>query len=228
MTVCLLTAYWLLRVAREARWGFVPHVAWWAVPGVLLLLLTPVLDVPALFGVGAGLLLLAEFWPRAYVPLRSRPGRAWPLVGLITGGVLALAVIRSEQVQSVATFVAMACLLAGTAGLLVTLLLPRRPARVLGFEARWKVAVTPEWPDLSVSLSATGAHLKNVSRGTLRVAGWSPAGVNAWYRLRGEDGRAMNVLQAGQTAFLPWTTRTVGCGSGTPRTWPRNHPSVPG
>lgn len=201
--VSLLSLYWLVRVAREARMGFVPRVAWWAVPGVLLLLLTPVLDVPALFGVGAALLLLAEFWPGAYVPARVRPGWAWPAVGLVTGIVLALSVLRSAQVESVAAFAAMGCLLAGTGGMLAAVLGPRRPARILGFEARWKATVTPEWPDLSVSLSPRGAHLKNVSRGALRVAGWSPAGVNAWYRVRGEDGRAMNVLQAGQVAFLP-------------------------
>lgn len=201
--VSLLSVYWLVRVARESRMGFVPRVAWWTVPGVLLLLLTPVLDVPALFGVGAALLLLAEFGPGAYVPARRQPGWAWPAVGLITGMVLALSVLRSEQAESVAAFAAMGCLLAGTAGVLAVLLRPRRSAGVLGFETRWKAAVTPEWPDLSVSLSPRGAHLKNLSRGTLRVAGWSPAGVNAWYRLRGEDGRAMNVLQAGQVAFLP-------------------------
>lgn len=201
--LALLCLYWLLRVGREARRGCVPRVAWWGVPGLCLLLLAPVLDVPALFGVGAGLLLLSEFWPAAYIRARQRPGWAWPLVALVVGGALALNLLGPAPVSRVSALGALAGLLVGTAGLLPPLLLPHPAPRPLGFETRWKATVTPDFPDLSVSVTPRGAHLKNVSSRPLRLAGWTPAGINAWYRVRGEDGRALNVLRAGQVVLLP-------------------------
>ncbi|MFC4425797.1 hypothetical protein [Deinococcus navajonensis] len=210
LMLVLLAVYWLLRVGREARAGFVPRVAWWGVPGLLLLLLTPVLDVPALFGVGAGLLLLSEFWPGAYVRARQRPGWAWPLVALVVGIALTLGVTAPTPLTRVGVISALAGLLVGTAGILPALLWPRPAPRPLGFETRWKAAVTPDFPDLSVSVSPRGAHLKNVSSRPLQVAGWAPAGINAWYRVRGDDGRALNLLRAGQVVLLPLDDQASG------------------
>ena len=39
LTLALIAAYWLWRVAREARARWEPRVTWWAVPGLTLLLL---------------------------------------------------------------------------------------------------------------------------------------------------------------------------------------------
>ncbi|BBN95065.1 hypothetical protein DEGR_17980 [Deinococcus grandis] len=60
VTLAVLAAYWLGRVIRAARSRLAPRVTYWAAPGLGALLLAPLLDVPALFGVGAGLMLLAE------------------------------------------------------------------------------------------------------------------------------------------------------------------------
>ncbi|MFC4637191.1 hypothetical protein [Deinococcus hohokamensis] len=210
LMLALLSLYWLLRVGREARLGFVPRVAWWAVPGLGLLLLTPLVDVPALFGVGAGLLLLAEFWPAAYVRARQRPGWAWPLIALIVGAALTLSLGATAPVSRVGVLSALSSLLVGAAGLLPALLLPRPSLRPLGFETRWKTTVTPDFPDFSVSVTPSGAHLKNVSSRPLRVAGWAPAGMNAWYRVRGDDGRALNILRAGQVVLLPLDEESSG------------------
>lgn len=199
----LIGGYWLGRVGLAARRQLRPAVAWWGAPGLGLLLLAPVLDVPALFGVGAALLLLAEYWPRAFRPAARRPGVGWPLVGLVMGAALALGLQRSG-LNPATFFVALMLLLWSAAGLLGAALF-RRPAATtpLGFSARWKAPVTPPWPELSVTLSDRGAHLRNVSGARLHLAGWSPAGVNAWYRVRTERGEPLAELAAGQEAVLP-------------------------
>ncbi len=211
----LIALHWLLRVGREARLGYLPRVAWWAVPGLALLLLTPTLDVPALFGLGAAALLLAEFWPLPYRRASSRPSPAWPLVGVLIGAVLAFSVLRGGRPEPVAFVAALGALLAGTAGLLGVALYPVRGAapkarNTLNFQTRWHPTVTPEWPDLSVTLSEQGAHLKNISPRPVRLAGWSPAGINAWYRVRGPDGQVLSELRAGQEALLPVGERDSG------------------
>jgi hypothetical protein len=61
-----------------------------------------------------------------------------------------------------------------------------------------------------VTLSERGAHLKNISRRPLLLAGWSPAGINAWYRVRGPDGRVLAELRSGQEALLPMNGRDSG------------------
>ncbi len=214
----LIALYWLLRVAREARLGYLPRVAWWALPGLALLLLTPVLDVPALFGIGAAALLLAEFWPLPYRRAATRPSPAWPLVGVLSAVALMAAVLNAPTPQPLAFGAALGALLAGAAGLLGVALYPVREtgraaagrSSTLNFQARWHRTVTPEWPDLSVTLSERGAHLKNISRRPLLLAGWSPAGINAWYRVRGPDGRVLAELRAGQEALLPMNGRDSG------------------
>ncbi|ANE43441.1 hypothetical protein [Deinococcus puniceus] len=199
----VLAAYWLLRVGREARLGWVPRVAWWSVPGLALLLYAPVLDVPALFGIGAALLLIAEFWPGAFAPARQKPSPAWPLVGVALGAVLTVGVVRAApDVSSVVVGTALILLLLGTGGLLASVLYPVA-TRLPGFGVRWQTAQSPELPDLTVTLTEHGAQLRNVSRRTLNLAGWSPASVNGWLRLRDETGQPLNTLRAGQTAFLP-------------------------
>lgn len=202
VVIGLLAAYWLLRVGREARLGWAPRVAWWSVPGLALLLFAPVLDVPALFGIGAALLLIAEYWPGAFSPARQKPSPAWPLVGVALGAVLTISIVRAPEVSSVAVGAALILLLLGTGGLLASVLYPVS-TRLPGFGVRWQTAQSPELPDLTVTLTEHGAQLRNVSRRTLNLAGWSPASVNGWLRLRDEGGRPLNTLRVGQTAFLP-------------------------
>lgn len=203
LSLALIAAYWLWRVAREARFGWVPRVSWWAVPGLGLLHLTPPLEVPALFGVGAALLLLAEFWPGAFRPARERPSLAWPLVGVLTG-LLLLARIAVWGGTDVSVTLALMALLAGLGGgLCAALHRTRRPERTPGLEVRFGPVQQPEWPDLSVTVTERGARLVNVSKAPLRLAGWSPSGINAWLRVRDEGGAPLNTLGSGQSAFLP-------------------------
>lgn len=210
LTLALIAAYWLWRVAREARARWEPRVAWWAVPGLALLLLAPLLEVPALFGLGAALLLLAEFWPGAFRPARTRPSWAWPLVGVL-GGLALLGLVAVQPGREAAALVAaLASLLAGLGGLSAWALYRVRPARLPGLEVRFGRVRQPEWPDLSVTLTGHGARLVNVSGGPLRLAGWSPSGSNAWLRVRDEGGAPLNVLAAGQSAFLPLGAREGG------------------
>ncbi|MVN86053.1 hypothetical protein GO986_04670 [Deinococcus sp. HMF7620] len=202
LVTALIVGYWLLRVGQAARRSLIPRAALWAVPGLALLLLAPVLDVPALFGLGAALLLLAEYWPAAFVPATRRLDTGWPLVGLLVGGGATVSAWRGGDAVLLA--VVGTVLLLSVGGLLSAALFRAPASRApLGFGSRWKTPVTPPWPELSVTLSERGAHLRNVSGGRLRVAGWSPAGVNAWYRVRTETGEALAELAAGQEAVLP-------------------------
>ncbi|GAA5511605.1 hypothetical protein Dcar01_00316 [Deinococcus carri] len=209
VALALIAGYWLWRVAREAGRRLVPRVSWWTVPGLGLLWLTPVADVPALFGLGAALLLLAEFWPGAFRPARERPAWAWPLVGVLTGLAL-LALDAARGGTEAAVVVALAALLAGLGGLSAALYRERPRSRTLGLEVRFAPVQLPEWPDLSVTLTERGAELVNVSGKPLRLAGWSPSGMNAWLRVRTEAGTPLNTLHAGQAAFLPLNERMGG------------------
>ncbi|WP_051935421.1 hypothetical protein [Deinococcus sp. YIM 77859] len=203
LSLALIAAYWLWRVAHEARQGWAPQVAWWAVPGLGLLWLTPPLEVPALFGVGAALLLLAEFWPAAFRPARERPSLAWPLVGMLSG-LLLLVLLAVQGGPAPSVTLALMALLAGLGGgLSAALYRTRRPAHPLGLEIRFGPVQQPEWPDLSVTVTERGARLVNVSKVPLRLAGWSPSGMNAWLRVRDEGGSPLNTLSSGQSAFLP-------------------------
>ncbi|MEF2278123.1 hypothetical protein V3W47_07405 [Deinococcus sp. YIM 134068] len=206
----LIAFYWLWRVAGEARRGWRPAAAWWAVPGLGLLWLTPLSDVPALFGLGAAGLLFAEFWPGAFRPARTRPGPAWPLVSLLCG-LAVFALVAAGGGGAIPVTVGLAAVLAGLGGLLaVGLHREKRPARSPGLEVRFARVRQPEWPDLSVTLTEEGARLVNVSGGPVQLAGWSPSGVNAWLRVRDEGGAPLNVLGSGQSAFLPLNGRAGG------------------
>ncbi|UBV41484.1 hypothetical protein LAJ19_07340 [Deinococcus taeanensis] len=197
-------------MGQAARRQQVPRVTWWTVPGVGALLLAPLLDVPALFGVGAALLLLAEYWPAAFLPARVRPGVGWPVVAGVIGAALSVNVLRGGA-DPLAFVAAVMTLLCGAGGLVASALFRTRPVpAALGFGARWKRAVTPDWPELSVTLGKQGAFLRNVSGGPLRLAGWSPAGVNAWLSVRGPSGEVLRELRAGQEALLPVTERDSG------------------
>jgi hypothetical protein len=216
LLLALIAAYWLGRVAREARLRWEPRVSWWSVPGLGLLWAAPLAEVPALFGLGAALLLIAEFWPGAFRPTRERPGWAWPLVGVLTGLTL-LALIAVQGGTEVSLTVALGALLAGLGGLTASGLYRGRPARgrTPGLEVRFGRVQLPDgpdlnWPDLSVTLTGDGARLVNVSGAPLRLAGWSPSGVNAWLRVRDEGGAPLNVLKSGQSAFLPLDRRAGG------------------
>lgn len=203
VTLAVLAAYWLGRVIRAARSRLAPRVTYWAAPGLGALLLAPMLDVPALFGVGAGLMLLAEYWPHAFVPARTRPAPAWPLVVTVLGAGLGMNVLQGRTDPWI-TAISAALLLAGLAGLLAAAAYRPWPVTPpLTFASRWKTVTTPDWPELTVTLSEQGAHLRNVSGRALRMAGWSPAGLNAWYPVRTPAGEAVQELAAGQEALLP-------------------------
>lgn len=203
LSLLLLVAYWLGRVGREARQGFRPGVAWWTVPGLLCVLLAPVLDVPPLFGVGAGLLLLAEFWPLAYRRARTRPGWTWPLIAALLGLALGWSALNTGAGQTLPLIAGLLLLLSGLAGLIASAAYPRATLTELGFQTRWGRSRVPEWPDLSVTLTPSGAQIRNVSRAPLRLAGWSPRSVNGWLLVRDPQGQPLNTLRAGQSAFLP-------------------------
>ncbi|GAA5502235.1 hypothetical protein Dxin01_01977 [Deinococcus xinjiangensis] len=206
LTLMLLAAYWLWRVGREARQGRVPRVAWWAVAGGLALLLAATLEVPALFGIGAAMLLLAEFWPAAYRPAPQRPALTWPLFGFVLGMVLIIA----DQQGSLALVAGLALTVSGVAGILSYALWPApKPVRN-SFDTRWSSFSVPEWPDLSLTLTGHGAELKNVSKRPLELAGWSPASINGWLRLRDRQGQIISTLPAGQSAFLPFPAQESG------------------
>lgn len=211
LSVALLALFWLSRVGREARLGLVPGVAWWAVPGLGLLLLAPSVESGAVFGVGAALLLLSHYWPRAYRLSAERPGIAWPWVGLLGSAAMAWGAAQQPAGgQPALLILALVMVLASLAALISAAFYPRPAPAALGFSTRWNRTVTPEWPDLSVTLTEQGAQLKNTSAQALRLAGWSPAGVNAWFRVRDEGGQVVNELRSGQVAVLPVTERDSG------------------
>ncbi len=200
LTLALLSLYWLGRVWRAARQRQEARVAWWALPGLALLLLAATQELPALFGVGAGLLLLAEFWPGAYRAAARRPGMSWPLLGLVLG--LSLTLGRSPG--ATLTALGLGLTLAGLAGAGAWLLWPRAPRPVRNtFDTRWSRFSVPEWPELSVTLTGSGVQLRNISARDLNLAGWSPASINGWMKVRDEEGRVLVTLKQGHEAFLP-------------------------
>lgn len=204
LAVVALLLYWLGRIWRNGRQARVPGAAWWGLPGVLLLLYAAVLEQPTFFALGAFALLLAEFWPRAYRQAGARPAWFWPLLGLILGTALLAGLPRQSTPQPLVTVTALALLLAGLAGLTSTLAwralrLAQRPT----VWPRWAKTMTPEWPDLSISLTGEGAELKNISSTALALAGWSPASMNGWLLIRDGQGQPIWTLEAGQTALLP-------------------------
>ena len=229
LALAALAVFWWVRVAREARRGRIPRQGWWFVPGLLALLLAGPTELPALFGVGVALLLLAEFWPLAYARPRARTGRGqtgsghtaprlgWPLFGLVGGFLLLSSALMAGEANLATVLSVVAALVAGVGGLLAATLLPRpahRPPNEPGFALRWQTPLVPEWPELSLSLTGEGAQLTNTSPQSVRVAGWSPARTNAWLRLRTAEGTPLDTLPAGQSAYLPLQPYASG-----PRVW---------
>ena len=130
LALTVLAAFWWSRVAREARRGRLPRQGWWFVPGLLGLLLAGPAELPALFGVGAALLLLAEYWPRAYLrpaPPAQRPGLGWPLVGLVTAVLLLSSALIAGEANLATVLTVVGCLVAGVGGLLAAALLDEHP-----------------------------------------------------------------------------------------------------
>lgn len=190
----VLALYWLARVAFAARRRQRPAVSWWSIPGLLLLLLAPLLEVPALFGLGAALLLLAEWWPRAFVPVRRRPAWAWGLGPSLLG----VAALLTQPATFLSLCGGAALALWGLAWLLAGLLWrPVRPPAVwlppssfgkvesptFGTAVRWQPRQQPDPPELSVTLGPGWLLLHNESGQALHLRGWTPANRNAFLAL---------------------------------------------
>lgn len=198
-----IALYWLRRIYLETRQGRVPRAAWWGMPGLLLLLFAPILEQPTFFALGTFALLIAEFWSGAYRRAGLRPGWVWPLLGLLLGVLLLVSVTRRAEPQLLALATGVGLTLTGLAGLLIRFAWPRPSVAVPQVWPRWAEVKVPEWPDLSVSLTSRGAELKNISKNSLFLSGWSPARVNGWLLVRDDHGHPLRTLAAGQTAFLP-------------------------
>ena len=203
---------WLWQVAQAARKNLWPQLGVLMPLGLGALLAAPVLDVPALFGMGAAFVLIAAYFP--LLRLRPLPGRTtlvWTWLGL---GFSAALMMVSVQLQSVAGVLwAVPAALLSLALLLSRVLSPRRrPPRAAqlpatnAFLRRWQGVVTPSLPDLELTLEVGAAKLLNTSGRTLHLAGWSPVSDNAWLSTRSADGSPLSRLPAGATAYLtPWS-----------------------
>ncbi len=213
---------WLWQVAQAARRSLWPRLGVLMPLGLGSLLAAPVLDVPALFGMGAAFVLIAAYWP--VLRLRSAPScwtRSWPWLMFSAGLLWAVGAV---QVQSIAGLLGGVVLtLFAAAHLLSALLYPRRrpPAArpISPFLRRWHEALVPATPDLELTLDVDAARLLNTSGRTLHLAGWSPASGNAWLRARSSAGTPLTTLNAGETAYLtPWSPLDSGHSGGL-RLW---------
>lgn len=190
----VLALHWLVRVGLAARRRQRPAVSWWSVPGLVLLPLAPLLEVPVLFGLGAALLLLADWWPRAFVPVRQRPAWAWGLVLTVLGGGAWLA----QPMTFLSLGLGLALPLCGLAQLLGGLLwrapqpqagwlppsgLGKVESPTFGTSVRWRPRVRPDPPELSVALGPGYLTLRNESGEAVQLRGWSPAHRNAFLAL---------------------------------------------
>lgn len=92
---------------------------------------------------------------------------------------------------------------------------PRRRGRALPGWVRLRGALTPDPPELELTLLARGARVHNVSGGLLRLYGWSPGeAANGWLPLRDEDGHPLQWLPPKSAAELAgWA------GEGEVRVW---------
>lgn len=201
----LVAIYWLWRVAQAARTQQVPRMAWWGLPGLLCLFMAPILEIEYLLGIGAVFLLVAEFFPNTFVKSAQRIDASWPLVGALLGLVLLLSMSISGTSGNIWVYgFSWLILLWGLAGTISSAFFQKDyPAQEKTILVRLKKAIEPEQPDLSVTLTPDGAELHNVSRKTLKLAGWSPATSNGWLVFRDERGYPLNDLKAGQVAFIP-------------------------
>lgn len=206
-----ITVYWWRQVWHHGRRAEAPRVAWWSVPGLLLLLFTPILEQPTFFALGAFALLVGQYWPWAYRRAERHPGWFWAVTFLLLGGALLFSVLRSGEVQRLAFAAALALLFSGGA-MLVSALAWRteKPVATPTTWPRWANVTVPEWPDLSITLTSQGAELKNVSKKPLAVSGWSPARSNSWLLVRDAQGHALRTLKVGETALLPLNDQASG------------------
>jgi hypothetical protein len=214
---------WLWQVAQSARRSLWPRLGVLMPLGLGALLAAPALDVPALFGVGVGFVLIAAYYPL----LRLRPPPSRQATAL---SVLAVLFSLGLSMLAVGTNTASGLLLAAPltvlslAAVLSAALYPRRSLRKVAsfsniFTHRWQPTVTPGLPDLELSLDVGTARLLNVSGRSLLLAGWSPASDNAWLRVRDAAGHPLARLAAGETAYLgPWSPMNGGPREGV-RLW---------
>ncbi len=207
LAILALAAHWLWTVRQQSRLGLRPSLAFLAAPGMTALLAAPLIQADPLFGVGAALILIANYAPTAYIPVSiSHRARALRL-GLGTGVALLLYAGVSQllglsplgwSVWAGLFLMAMAALLgAGT----------RRPAAapMLGLAARFRPSVLPAWPDLELKLEGDRARVQNIGQGALYLAGWSGSAENGWLRAHDAAGRPLTLLAKGSSAVLsPW------------------------
>ncbi|AZI42215.1 hypothetical protein EHF33_05180 [Deinococcus psychrotolerans] len=216
---------WLWQVAKSARRSLWPRLGILMPLGLTSLLAAPVLDVPALFGMGAGLVLIAAYWPVLRLRGPPRPAEGGLMWLLLIAGLLSVS--WGVQMQSAnLLFGAAALTLYSLALLLSATLYPKRFNVIAPnfkvsptFLRRWQGAVTPAVADLELTLDVNAARLVNTSGHTLHLAGWSPASGNAWLRTRSADGELLSTLSAGETVYLmPWSPMRGGPHEGV-RLW---------
>ena len=213
-----LAAQWLLSVRREARLGRVPRLAYLAAPGLAALLAAPLLTGgEPLFGLGAALLLIAAYAPAAY-RLAPRPAGgaqtnqrrsvyALVVVGFL-GAALAQLDLSHVGVGGWPWAVWAGGGLAALGAWLSVAGLPRGPAApsLPDLALRFSGYSAPGWPDLELRVEGERAWLQNISQGSVRLAGWSFSGENAWIRPRDRQGRPLapwpDLLPKGSRAGL--------------------------
>lgn len=214
---------WLWQLAQSARRSLWPRLGVLMPLGLGALLAAPALDIPALFGVGVGFVLIAAYYP--LLRLRAAPTRratALSALGVVLAlGLMALAAAAADTTGLLLSVVAT---LLSLATLCSAALYPRRSQRRSVsfsniFTRRWQPTVTPGVPDLELSLDVDTARLLNVSGRPLLLSGWSPASGNAWLRARDAAGQPLARLAAGETAYLgPWSPMSGGPREGV-RLW---------
>lgn len=223
LVLAAVALIWLWQVAQSARKSLWPRLGALMPLGLGALLAAPALDVPALFGVGVGFVLIAAYYPLSR--LRSAPNRrslALSAACLVLAlGTCMLATAYNDVGGLVLSAVAT---LLSLAGLLSVVLYPRRrhvrpPLIYSPFVRRLQGSVTPQVPDFELSLGIDAARLLNVSGRSLLLSGWSPASGNAWLRTRTAGGQPLARLAAGETAYLsPWSPTSGGPSEGV-RLW---------
>jgi len=213
LALVALSVQWLLAVWRRARGGERPTLAYLAAPGLAALLGAPVLDAAPMFGLGAALIVIAAYWPRAYAPA---PVTHYA-VARRRGGVLVLGLaVLGAAVQGFAPPPLFWVMWAGLVLLSLGHLLGsgRKPlprSAVPGLALRFGPLTSPAWPDFELRVEGEYARLQNVSSSRLLLAGWSPSGENGWLRPQDAHGKVLSVLPTGGTALLsPWPAGQSG------------------
>ena len=209
-----LAAQWLLSIWREARLSRRPALAWLAAPGLSALLASPlVMGGEPLFGLGAALLLIATYAAPAYraapsaAPTRARPRALSALLLLALLGGLLDGLTSPGWVWALWA----GAFLAGLAGWLSVVGLPRTPQPLPGFALRFGGYAAPSWPDLELRVEGDRAWIQNIGPSSVQLAGWSFSGENAWIRPQDKQGKPLHLLAKGSRALLtPWPAGTLG------------------